>query len=77
MTQTDEERKAKQKERRAKPENKAKRKEIQSTLEYKAYQKDYNSKPENKAKRKETHHNTNNMECHPLKQIRRHYHLIK
>jgi hypothetical protein len=57
MIQTDEERKAKQKEYRERPEVKAKRKEAEkkyaSTAKGKAKQKKYSQRPEVKAKRKE------------------------
>ena len=69
MVQTDEERKAKQKEIRDRPENKAKQKAIRQTPEYKAKakahaqtpeakakRKEYNSRPEVKAKRKSNSH---------------------
>jgi len=53
MTLTDEERKAKRKELKSKPEYKAKEKEHRATPEQKAYQKEYRSTPEHKAKAKE------------------------
>ena len=56
MTQTDEERKAYQKEYDSKPENKAKRKKLLSTPEYKAkrkvHNKTYSQRPEVKARKK-------------------------
>ena len=53
LVQTDEERKAKQKEHYSKPENKAKQKARSQTPEAKAYKKEYWKRPEVKAKDKE------------------------